>query len=80
MDLREFKLLNQTGAITAVRLRNEDGSFYVWFELAGKMEPLTLTRPNPKVHGLPERSWQDVSRALAFVRRHGWTGPVVVTD
>ena len=78
MDLQNFKELNRLGGISEVQLREEDGQYYVWFEFMGKMEPLTLTRPNPSVEGLPERSWSDLNRALSFVRRHGWTGPVVV--
>ena len=78
MDLRQFKELNRLGGISEVQLRDQGDGYEVWFEFMGKMEPLTLTRPDPEVHGLPERSWQDLNRALAFVRRHGWSDPVVV--
>jgi len=80
MDLRQFKFFNGEGAVTEVQLRESCDGYHVWFEVMGKMHPLELTRPDQSVHGLPERSWQDLNRAMSFVRRHGWKGPVVVCD
>jgi len=82
MELRTFKELNKHGAIRAVEILDAgsgDHHYTVWAENADRdLQPITLTRANPDLPALPERSWTDLNRAMAFVRRHGWSGPVVV--
>lgn len=82
MELRNFKELNKHGAIRSVEIQDSGSGephYTVWAENGNlEMEPITLTRPDPDRPGLPERSWTDLNRAMAFVRRHGWNGPVVV--
>ena len=76
MELREFRLLLSSGVVDTIHLFDRGEGFELWVE--GEGFPYDLSHCLHVSRKGPRRVWTSIDRALAFVRKQGWKGPVIV--
>lgn len=77
MNQKELKLLIDTCLVDSIFLTDAGDGFEVW-AFGEEIPPYVDNVLKESARNRTRRTWSDLSRAYAFVKGLGWTGPITV--